>query len=305
MNCLTRRSFFRTSAAGLFSGALAGSMTGNKFGALTSEASAETYKGTLKKSMYWGMLPETLSVSERFGLAKKINIEGVEIPTLEDSDSVDEFNEASKAAGIKIHSIMNMKHWKFPFSSSDPGTVKTGMKGMETSLHNAHDLGADTVLLVPAVVNADTSYKDAYVRSQQYIREMLPLAKELGVVIAIENVWNKFLLSPLEFARYVDEIDSPYLKAYFDVGNIVLYGFPQDWIRTLGKRIVKVHIKGFDAKERTFTNILDGTIDWLEVRRALSETEYSGYINAELNKGDEAYLQDVSERMDRIITGKS
>ena len=303
MNSFTRRSFFRTSAAGLFSGALSGSMTA-KFGTLTPEVSAETFKGTLKKSMYWGMLPETLSVSERFRLAGKLGLEGIEIPTLEDKDTVAEFGEALKATGIKIHSIMNMKHWKFPFSSSDPGTVKTGMKGMETSLHNAHDLGADTVLLVPAVVNAGTSYKDAYSRSQKYIRELLPLARELQVVIAIENVWNKFLLSPLEFVRYVDEINSPWLKAYFDVGNIALYGFPHDWIRTLDKRIVKIHIKGFDTKEKAFTNILDGTIDWLEVRRALSDIGYSGYINAELKGGDEAYLRDVSERMDRILAGK-
>ena len=96
--------------------------------------------------------------------------------------------------------------------------------------------GADAVLLVPAVVDATTSYKDAWTRSQQVIRErLLPLASELKVIVAVEEVWNKFLLSPLEFARYVDELDSPWLKAYFDVGNVVFYGYPQDWIRSLGR----------------------------------------------------------------------
>jgi len=211
--------------------------------------------------------------------------------------------EAARKTGVKIHSIMNSKHWRYPFSSSDPETVRVGMEGMKTSLRNAAELGADTVLLVPAVVNAETSYRDAYVRSQRHIRELLPMAKELDVVIAIENVWNKFLLSPLEFARYVDEFESPYLQAYFDCGNIALYGFPHDWIRTLGRRIAKVHVKGFDVKKRKFTNLLDGTIDWLEVRRAFSDIRYNGYIGAELEGGDEAYLTDVSRRMDRIIAG--
>lgn len=98
---------------------------------------------------------------------------------------------------------------------------------METSLRNAQELGASTVLLVPAVVTPETSYRDAYERSRIHINELLPLAKELNVIIAIENVWNKFLLSPLEFARYVDDFKSPFLRAYFDVGNIVLYGCPR------------------------------------------------------------------------------
>ena len=211
---------------------------------------------------------------------------------------------AAQKSGLKIHSIMNMKHWRYPFSSDDPEVIKVGMKGMETSLRNAKDFGADAVLLVPAVVNAETSYKDAYIRSQKHIKELLPLAEELKVIIAVENVWNKFLLSPLEFARYVDEFDSPYFKAYFDCGNIALYGFPHDWIRTLGNRIAKVHIKGFDVKKKEFTNLGDGTIDWPEIRRAFSDIGYSGYMSAELKGGDEAYLRDVSGRMDKIIAGR-
>lgn len=310
MNQVTRRSFFRVSAAGLLAGGAA--LSGNFILStkLAPDASAETFRGTLKKSMYWGMLPvkdsqgKSLSIDERFALMRRIGLDGVEIPTIEDTGMVAEFKAASKKNGVPVHSIMNQKHWKYPFSSSDPETIKTGIQGMETSLRNARELGADAVLLVPAVVSAETSYRDAYERSRIHINELLPLAKELNVVIAIENVWNKFLLSPLEFARYVDDFESPFLKAYFDVGNIVLYGFPQDWIRTLGKRIVKVHVKGFDAQKKEFTNLGDDTIDWLEVRRAFSDIGYSGFINAELNDGDEAYLIDVSRRLDNIIAGK-
>jgi len=295
----TRRTFLKASVSGGLAGA---ALTGGFF--QTSNSVAESFRSKLIKSLYYGMLPETLTIEEKFRLAKRIGFEGIEVPTIEESGTAEEMKAAAQKSGLKIHSIMNMKHWGSPFSSDDPEVIKVGMQGMETSLRNAKDFGADTVLLVPAVVNAETSYKDAYIRSQKHIKELLPLAEELKVTIAVENVWNKFLLSPLEFARYVDELDSPYFKAYFDCGNIALYGFPHDWIRTLGDRIVKVHVKGFDVKKKEFTNLGDGTIDWPEIRRAFSDIGYNGYMSAELRGGDEAYLRDVSGRMDKIIAGQ-
>ena len=204
---------------------------------------------------------------------------------------------------------MNSDHWRFPLSSSDPAVVTRSVAGMETSLRNAALWGADTVLLVPAVVDATTSYQDAWTRSQRVIRErLLPLARELKVVIAVEEVWNKFLLSPLEFARYVDEFESPWLKAYFDVGNVVFYGYPQDWIRALGSRIVKVHLKDFqlDRPNGRFAwkNLGEGDIDWLEVRRALSDIDYKGYVTTEVSGGDAVYLKDLAGRVDRILSGQ-
>jgi len=285
----------------------AGTLAGAAFGGMflrPGEAGSQPFKGQIKKSLYYGMLPDSLSASDRLQLAKRAGFEGVEIPTIEKPELLAEIKQAAQAAGIKVHSIMNQRHWKFPLSSSDPDVIRQSIEGMETSLRNAKEIGADTVLLVPAVVNPETSYKDAYERSQKHIKELLPLAKELNIIIAIENVWNKFLLSPLEFARYVDEMNSPFLRAYFDCGNIALYGYPHDWIRTLGKRIVKVHIKGFDVNKKEFVNLGDGTIDWLEVRRAFSDIGYSGYMPAELKGGDEAYLKDVSARMDKIIAGQ-
>jgi hexulose-6-phosphate isomerase len=205
---------------------------------------------------------------------------------------------------------MNSAHWQFPLSSADPEVVNKSVAGMETSLRNAALFKAGVVLLVPAVVDAKTSYKDAWTRSQQVIRErILPLAAELKVIVGIEEVWNKFLLSPLEFAQYVDEFKSPWVKAYFDVGNIVFYAYPQDWIRTLGPRIVRVHLKDFklDRREGRFEwkNIGEGDIDWIEVRKALGEIGYDGYMTTEIQGGDRAYLADVSARLDRFIAGQA
>ncbi len=301
METTGRRSFLKTSLAGALAGT---SLTGLANRTAHAAQVSGQYSGILKKSLYYGMLPEKLSVEERFALARKLGFEGIEIPTIEDSGAVAEFKAAMRKTGLVIHSIMNQRHWGSPLSSNDPAVVKKSIEGMEISLRNAKELGAGAVLLVPAVVNADTSYRDAYTRSQKNIRELLPLAKELKVVIAVENVWNKFLLSPLEFARYVDEFRSPWLRAYFDVGNIVLYGFPQDWIRTLGKRIAKVHVKGFDEKKREFTGLYGGTIDWPSVRGAFSDIGYSGYVSAELGGGDEEYLRGVSDDLGRIFAGE-
>ena len=138
---------------------------------------------------------------------------------------------------------------------------------------------ATTVLLVPAVVNKEVSYADAYTRSQAEIRKALPLADELGIKIALENVWNNFLLSPLEEARYIDELDSPMVGAYFDVGNVLRYGWPEHWITTLGKRILKIDIKEFSRKKQNEeglgkgfdVELLEGDCDWPAVMAALRE----------------------------------
>jgi hexulose-6-phosphate isomerase len=190
-------------------------------------------------------------------------------------------------------------------SSANADVVAQSVKGMETSLRNARLWGAETVLLVPAVVNAETSYQDAWTRSQREIRKLVPMAAEMKIVIAVEEVWNKFLLSPLEFARYVDDFASPWVKAYFDVGNVALFGFPQDWIRTLGKRIVKVHLKDFAFRNRVteWTNLRDGELNWKEIHKALGEIGYRGDATVELAGGDAFYLKDVSHRVDLILEG--
>ncbi len=259
----------------------------------------------IHKAVLWSMLPKDLNPLEKFQLVREVGFEQVECPTEPDEKTAEEIRKAADTAKVRIHSVMNMDHWKYPLSSSDPEVVAKCVKGMETSLHNAKLYGADTVLLVPAVVNPQTSYHDAYVRSQERIKRMIPLAEKLKIIIAVEEVWNKFLLSPIEFAHYIDEFQSPWVRAYFDVGNVVLYGYPQDWIRTLGPRIVKLHIKDFRFRKGVteWVNLREGDIDWKEIYKALGEIGYKGSATVELPGGDKAYLQDVSQRVDLIFTG--
>lgn len=295
---MNRRDFMRMSALGtsatIFSPA----------SLFTQPVSAKTSDGRLKKAVLITMLPKQMSYLDRFKLAVDVGFEGIEAQTVTDPKEADQIKEASEKAKIRIHSVMNMAHWRHPLSSPDPEDVKKSVEGMETSLRNAKLWGADTVLLVPAVVRPDTTIPQAWQRSQPHIRKLIPLAEELGVVIGIEPVWNKFLLTPYDTARYVDEFQSPWVRAYFDVGNVVMYGYPQEWIRALNKRIVKFHLKDFKYETRQFVPLREGSIDWKEVRKAIVEIGFSGYLTVELPDGDEAYLREVSRRVDLIFAGE-
>jgi hexulose-6-phosphate isomerase len=260
----------------------------------------------------YNMLPTNLSIVERFQLAKDCGFERIECPTTRDQGDAEKMKAASEKTGLPIHSVMNMDHWEYPFSSADPAVVERSLEGARVSMHNAHLWGASTVLLVPAVVNAQTTYKEAYERSQVAIRKLIPLADELNVTLALEEVWNKFLLSPLEFARYIDEYRSPRVRAYFDVGNVVLYGYPQDWIRVLGKRIAKLHIKDFSFRRQPGTDnsvaawvaLGEGDIDWTAVYAALRDVGYEGTATLELDPGDGAYLKEMRRRFGLILSGE-
>ncbi|HEY7303364.1 MAG TPA: sugar phosphate isomerase/epimerase family protein [Bryobacteraceae bacterium] len=265
----------------------------------------------IHRAVEYSMLPEKLSIPDRFKTARDAGFERVECPTTPDQKQAQAMKDAAEKAGIKIHSVMNMDHWKYPLSSPDPAVVEKTLDGARTSLRNAHLWGADTVLIVPAVVDANTSYRDAYTRSQASIRKLIPLAEELKVIIAVEEVWNKFLLSPIEFAKYVDEFKTPWVRAYFDVGNVKLYGYPEDWIRTLGNRIVKLHIKDFSFRHERGTErsvaewvpLLEGDIDWKAIYDALGEIGFHGTATVELLGGDEAYLREVFKRLTMILSG--
>lgn len=306
---LDRRTFLKTLAATAVVAPMA-----RPDASQSSSAAPAQFATKIHKSILISMLPKEqsgkpLSYAERFALGRDSGFEAIEMQTIANAEEATEIRDASQKTGLKIHSVMNMDHWRLPLSSADPQVVDGSVKGMETSLRNAALWGAETVLLVPAVVDANTSYKDAYTRSQKVIRErLLPIANDTKVVIAVEEVWNKFLLSPIEFARYVDEFQSPYVRAYFDVGNIVFYAFPQDWIRTLGPRIAKIHLKDFKLDRRagrfTWTNLGEGDIDWVEVRRALNDVKYGGFVTTELNGGDASYLKDVSMRVDKFLAGE-
>jgi len=296
----SRREFLKSSIATAVASGLSASLP-------ASTVTADPASLPIKKGVLLDMLPSKLSYADRFKLARDVGFEVVQAPTTPEERIAEEIKKAADAASIRIDSVMNMDHWKYPLSSTDSAVVEKSLTGMRTSLHNAKLWASDAVLLVPAVVNPQTSYHDAWERSQKEIRKLLPLAEELKIVIAIEEVWNKFLLSPLEMANYIDEFQTPWIKAWFDVGNVVLYGYPQDWIRTLGKRIVKVHLKDFKRKESGYAwvNLGDGDVDWLAVRQAFAEIGYAGSATVELEHGDEAYLRDVSRRVDRLLLGRA
>ena len=300
---MDRRAFLESLAAGVFAPYLrADSRAG-------PTPDIQVGRDQSRKAVLISMLSTDLPYAQRFAAAREAGFDAIEMQTISREDEAAEIKDAASKSGLRIHSVMNADHWRFPLSSSDHDVVNRSVAGMEASLRNAALWGADTVLLVPAVVDQATSYRDAWTRSQRVIRErLLPLARELKVIVAVEEVWNKFLLSPIEFARYVDELDSPWLKAYFDVGNVVFYGFPQDWIRTLGLRTVKVHLKDFrlDRPNGRFawTNIGDGDIDWLEVRRAFDDAGYRGFFTTEVAAGDAAYLKDLAGRVDRFLAGQ-
>ncbi len=266
----------------------------------------------IHRAVEYSMLPKSKSIPERFQMARDAGFERIECPTTPDQHEAEAMKSAAEKAGIKIHSVMNMGHWEYPLSSADPAVVEKSLDGARTSLHNAHFWGADTVLIVPAVVNEKTSYRDAYTRSQASIRKLIPVAEELKVMIAIEEVWNKFLLSPIEFAKYIDEFNTPWVRAYFDVGNVQLYAYPADWIRTLGNRIVKLHIKDFRFRHEPGTEktvaewvpLLEGDIDWKAVYEALKDIGFHGTATTELPGGDEAYLREVYKRLTMILSGE-
>ena len=296
-----RREFLKTSAATLCAASLPG--------AALAEAAAKDGKPdtpAIKKGLVFSMLPEQLSVADRFKLARDTGFEVIQAPTTPDAKRADEIRAAADASDVRVDSVMNMAHWKYPLSSADSAVVETSMEGMRTSLGNAKLWGSDAVLLVPAVVNPQTSYKEAWTRSQKQIRALWPLAEELKIVIAIEEVWNKFLLSPLEMLAYINEFKHPLIRAWFDVGNVVLYGYPQDWIHTLGSTIFKVHLKDFKRSENGYAwvNLGEGDINWPAVRQAFADVGYHGSAIAELEPGNEAYLRDVNKRIDRLLLGR-
>lgn len=303
MDRTSRRDFLKNSVAVTLASSVGASALASTAKADAASRSAATIGMT--EGVLYSMLPDSISIADRFKMARDVGFGVVQAPTTPDESTAEEMKRAADAVGIRIDSVMNMDHWKYPLSSSDPAVVEKSLAGMRTSLHNAKLWGSDAVLLVPAVVDAQTSYHDAWTRSQTQIRTLIPLAQELGVVIAIEEVWNKFLLSPLEMASYIDEFKSPWIKAWFDVGNVVLYGYPQDWIHTLGKRIAKVHIKDFKRTSDGFAwvNLGEGDVDWPAVRQAFADIGYKGSVIVELKGGDEAYLRDVRERLDKLVLG--
>jgi hexulose-6-phosphate isomerase len=236
----------------------------------------------------------------RFELLKEAGFEGVELISPNQLDR-DEVLRARDKTGLVIHGVSGGRHWRDTLSDPDPAVVERGMSAIRREFEDCKAYGGTTVLVVPAVVTPKVSYRDAYTRSQANIRKLIPDAERHGIKIAIEEVWNRFLLSPTEFVRYIDEFDSPWVGAYFDVGNVVEYGFPQEWIRELGKRILKVHVKEYAKAKRFEYPLGEGEIDWPAVRQALLDVGYEGWITAEVPLKGLSEMQEVVRRMDQLL----
>jgi L-ribulose-5-phosphate 3-epimerase len=291
MSAIDRRTFLQLSGAGLAAG-----LTTTP---CASASPAQDVKGWRKAFMLGGVTQGP--IEPHFTLLKAAGFEGVELISPNKLDT-DEVLRARDKTGLVIHGVSGSRHWADPLSHPDKDVVERGLAAIRQSLEDCKAYGGTTVLLVPAVVTPEVSYKDAYSRSQAAIRTLIPDAEKAGITIAIEEVWNKFLLSPVEFTRYIDEFQSPWIKAYFDVGNVVEFGYPQEWIRELGPRIAKVHIKEY-AKKNRFSYPLGegGEIDWKAVRKAFEDVGYHGWISAEVGYGDLDKMKDVVRRMDLIF----
>jgi len=277
----------------------------------------------MKKGMCWGGLPSGLSIEERLDLAAKAGFDGIE-PRIADPGSGDLVNADStdadlanvvrmaKDRGLEICSVMGggVSVRVHPFVSDDPSERAQGKDAIRRALHITAALDAGVLLLVPHWVNDAVRYDHCYDRAKEALQELGPEAEKLGVIIGVENVWNKFLLSPIEFARFVDEVGSPAVQAYFDVGNVLVWGYPYHWIEILGERIKRVHIKDFKTdinNARGFAQLLNGDVDWPRVMAALRSIGYDGWVTAEVGlykffPVESVY--DTATAMDRIFALK-
>lgn len=255
-----------------------------------------------------GMVAGAQDLTAKFRMLRDAGFDGVELDAPSEL-TAEAVRDARRATGIEVSGIVDSVHWHKPLSHADASVRDQARAALERAIADCAAFGGDSVLLVPAVVDANTAYDVAWERSAAEIRKVLPVAEAAKVRIAIENVWNQFLLSPLEAARYVDQFDSPWIGWHFDVGNVVNYGWPEQWIRILGPRILKLHVKEFSRKARDErglwkgfeAEIGEGDNRWAEVVRALEEIGYRGWATAEVAGGDAARLADVAARMRRVL----
>lgn len=254
-----------------------------------------TMKRTMKMAVNQWCFPEGVALERVFLTSRRAGLDGVELNlyepgsaglTMESTASeARAIRQLANSHGLELKSLSTGLLWGAPLSSPDAGLRDRGKEIVRKQLQLASEMEMDAVLVVPGAVTSEVSYEECYRRSQQELAELEKDARRLGVRIAIENVWNKFLLSPLEMARYVDELQSDAIGVYFDVGNVLQFGFPQQWIRHLGKRIVKVHVKDFSRAVGNITGfvpLLAGDVDWREVRGALTDIGYTDYLTAEV-----------------------
>jgi L-ribulose-5-phosphate 3-epimerase len=264
-----------------------------------SRAAEKTVK--LKKAIMYATIGVKGTVLEKFQAVKAAGFEGVEPMSHMDQDEV---LKALDATGLKPASVCCNTHWQKPLSHPDERARQEGLEGLLQALKDAKRYGATSVLLVPGKVTKDVTYDDCFKRSVREIRKAIPLAGDLGVKIAIENVWNDFITKPGQATAFLDEINSPMVGWHFDIGNVIRYGLPEEWIPALGKRILKLHIKEYSKIKSFAVKFFEGDNNWPAIMKALNAIGYDGWGISEQpgeQSKDAAALKDLSERMDRVF----
>src|SRR5687768_14682198 len=262
----------------------------------------------LRKAVKYGMIGEGGSVQEKFELIKSLGFEGLELDS-PGGPKPDEVAAAREKTGIVVHGVVDSVHWNIRLSDSEPEVRARGQEALQTALKDCKAYGGTTVLLVPGKVAhpEKENFEQCWERSTAEIKKAIPLAKELGIKICPETVWNNFITTPEQLVKYVDQFNDPIVGAYFDISNMIKYGVaPADWIRALGKRLVKFDLKGYH-KQREWVEIGEGDENWPEVLKALAEVGYGAddpqgaWATAEVGGGGRDRLKVISDQMDKVL----
>ena len=275
---------------------------------LGEKASAGSNTGKIKKAVSLGMIGEKLPLIDKLKLVKDLGFDGIELNSPCGVDR-DELKKALDETKLGVSEVIDGLHWKDHLSSPNEEVRARGLAALKVSLDDAKFFGAGEVLLVPGVVNANVNFDDCFARSTEEVKKALEHAKETGVKIGIENVWNNFINDPETMVKYIDGFGSDMVMAHYDIGNHVKFNKPEHWVRTLGKRILRLHIKEYTGKQDANGKVIGfgaklgdgGDINWAEVTKALGEIGYTGWATAEVPGGNREVLKDVAERMNRIL----
>ncbi len=232
-----------------------------------------------------------------FERLKKLGFDGVESGSARDAAA---YRDAFAKTGIMVHGLVNGGHWSVRLSDPKPETREKARKNLENAIRNSAALGGSSVLLVPGkVTGASETHDDVWNRSIEQVKQVLPLSAKLGVRVLIETVWNGFCYDPEKFRDYIDAYNNPWLGAYFDIGNMQKHAPAHDWVRILGKRIVKLDVKDW-GKKNGFCRLGEGDVDWDKVRVELAKIDFSGWATRE---GRDKNLEDTSKLMDQLMLG--
>jgi hexulose-6-phosphate isomerase len=261
-------------------------------------------------------------IKECMKIAKNAGFSGIELALNENGEVSLESDEkvlykikkTADEIGIELPSLASGLYWKYSLTSENKVIREKAKSIVKKQLESAAVLGADTILVVPGAVGVDfiknseiVSYDKAYDYALEALNELKCEAEKLKVSIGIENVWNKFLLSPLEMRDFIDKIHSEYVGSYFDVGNVISNGYPEQWIRILGNRIKKVHIKDFRRSVGNisgFVDLLSGDVNFREVVKSLNDIGYSGYVTAEMDSNYENQIVYATSSAMNVIFNK-